>query len=119
MKKLIFTTLSVMAVGTAFAQKPMIDNSNDPKFRAANSVLSPAQKAKTGQNKNVVADWYSPTDWAEGAGAVNTGYVQFVMPDSLCKYIDEDDTIRRPYNISFGQIIDPKDDNIDLSSNPG
>jgi hypothetical protein len=40
------------------------------------------------------------------------------MPDSLCKYIDEGDTISRPYTIGAAQVIDPKDDNIDLSATP-
>jgi hypothetical protein len=118
MKKLIFTTLSLIAVGTAFAQQ-MIDNRNEPKFKASNDVLSPSQKAGNGFNKSVISDWYSPLDWFEAAGSVNTTYVQFIMPDSLCKYIDKDDTTRRSYNISIGQVFDPKDDNIDLSANPG
>jgi hypothetical protein len=116
MKKLIFTTLSLVAVGSAFAQQ-RIDNRNELKFKASNDVVTPAQQSK-GMSKSVVADWYSPIDWVEGVGATLTTYVQFVMPDSLCKYIDADDTIRRPYNISFGQILDPKDDNIDLGTNP-
>ncbi len=119
MKKLIFTALSVVAVGSAFAQQK-IDNRNETRFNAANKVVSPSQQQSMSKADNR-SDWFAPTDWAEasGAGAFMQTYVQFVMPDSLCKYIDEGDTISRPYNISFGQIIDPKDDNIDNSADPG
>lgn len=118
MKKLIFTTLSLIAVSSAFAQR-MVDNTNEPRHKAANDIASPAHQGTNGLGKSVISDWYSPLDWFTGAGAVTTTYVNFIMPDSLCKYIDEDDTTRRSYNISFGQVFDPKDDNIDLSTNPG
>lgn len=118
MKKLIFTALAVGAIGSAFAQQK-VDNRNDQRFKAANTVSSPAQR---NMGKAEISDWYDPTEWASSAGASSfiKTYVQFVMPDSLPKYIDAGDTIRRPYNISFGQIIDPKDANIEQSTvNPG
>jgi hypothetical protein len=113
MKKLIFTALAVGAISSAFAQQK-IDNRNDQRFKAENRVSSPANGTF---GKTQIPGWFSPTRWAEAAGASSfmKTYVQFVMPDSLVKYIDEADTIRRPYNISYGQIIDPKDDNIDLT----
>lgn len=117
MKKLIFTALAVGAISSAFAQQK-IDNRNDIRFKAANTV-SPISSNQLG--KTAVPGWYSPTDWAERAGAspYMKTYVNFILPDSLPKYIDENDTIRRFYNISYGQVIDPKDDFIDLTDDPG
>lgn len=126
MKKLIFTSLMVTAAGmfSANAQKSQapIDNRGDQTFKPSNYVEMPSKRnnAKLGK-VDQISDWYSPSDWAGAAGAdpFFQSFVNFVMPDSLAKYIDEGDTISRFYSMGVGQIMDPKDDNIDQSTNPG
>lgn len=124
MKKLIFTSLMVGAAGVFSASaQALIDNSAEKKFNAVNSVQMPSSKnqsAKLGK-ADQIADWYAPYDWAGSAGASPffQSFVQFLMPDSLAKVIDDGDTIQRFYNIAVGQVMDPKDDNIDQTTNPG
>jgi hypothetical protein len=117
MKKLIFTALSALTVGSAFAQQ-LVDNTKEKKHIS----LTPAAPMKhSSYGKATISDWYSPLDWASSAGASATleNFVNFLMPDSLAKFIDEGDTVRRSYKIGVGMVVDPKDDNIDLSQNPG
>lgn len=123
MKKLIFTSLMVGAAGvfSASAQAP-VNNRAAKTFKPANEVVMPSAKSATKLGKaDQIADWYAPYDWAGAAGAEPffQTYVNFIMPDSLAKYIDDGDTISRFYNLGVGQIMDPKDDNIDQTTNPG
>lgn len=123
MKKLIFTSLMATAAGmfSANAQAP-IDNRGDKTFKPSNYVEMPSKNNATKLGKvDQISDWYSPSDWAGAAGAEPffQSFVNFIMPDSLAKYIDEGDTISRFYSMGVGQIMDPKDDNIDQSTNPG
>lgn len=125
MKKLIFTSLMVGAVGVFSASaQALIDNSAEKTFKSSNDVVMPSEKSATKLSKaGQIADWYSPLNWAISAGAelFLKPYVRIIMPDSLPKYILDGDTIIRgnAYGLGFGQIIDPKDDNIDQTTNPG
>jgi hypothetical protein len=51
MKKLIFTTLSIFAAGSIFAQQK-VDNRNDIRFKASNEVQSASQRSMKNFNKD-------------------------------------------------------------------
>lgn len=120
MKKLIYSTLALTLTGSfAFAQKAPIHQTG-PRFKSENSDVQTVKRT-TSLGKATVSGWYEPVELG-GTGGASTfmqSFVQFVLPDSIPKYIDEADTIFRPQDISFGQVIDPKDDKIDLTANPG
>ncbi len=116
MKKLIFTTLSVVAALGAFSQAPV---KSGTKFNSA--TPAPAPKSTSSLGKATTSEWYEPYVFADKAGASTTWtrFVNFLFPDSTVKYIDEKGALTyMPGVTNVGQVLDPKDDNIDLTDNP-
>jgi hypothetical protein len=71
-----------------------------------------------------VSDWYNPVDmWSRSSvgGQFQSGrFVNFLMHDSLTKYINSTGTL--DYGVgatSIGQVLDPKDALISSTDNPG
>ena len=60
MKKLIFTSLMVGAVGVFSASaQALIDNSAEKTFKSSNDVVMPSEKSATKLSKaGQIADWY-------------------------------------------------------------
>ncbi len=120
MKKLILTALAALTIGTAaFAQK--IDNSKDPRYNSAGDVTNPYQKKDLNKAGEIVSDWYSVFGMVEKSpiGANLTTFVNFLVWDSLGKYIEDDGTIRYGGWQSTGHVMDPHDDAIQLTDLPG
>jgi hypothetical protein len=119
MKKLIFTTLSAMVLSSAFAQAPVTNGS--PRFECAGKAPVSKTQNTSVYGKTYSSEWYEPYVFADKAGASAswTRYVNFLFPDSLVKYIDNTGALSyMPGATNIGQVLDPKDDNIDLTDNP-
>ncbi len=121
MKKLVLSVASIFAFGAMQAQTfsaPTLVNgtpANIPTKQAKNQQLN-----KAGD----VADWYSPIDmWFKSpiGGQFETNrFVNFLIHDSLPKYINKDGVMRYGAgSTSIGQVLDPKDNLIDATDNPG
>lgn len=66
-----------------------------------------------------ISDWYFQTDWINSTGGSSNRYINFLMKDSLSKYVNSANTVTRGANvISAGSIIDARDPLIDYSNNP-
>lgn len=120
MKKLILTALAALTIGTAaIAQK--IDNSKDPRYNSAGDVTNPYIKKDLNKAGEIVSDWYSVFGMVEKSpiGANLSTFVNFLVWDSLGKYIEDDGTIRYGGWQSTGHILDPHDDAIQLTDLPG
>lgn len=118
MKKLIYTAALLFSVTGVMAQSQVQGPKGHPEAPGTPKITS---MKKNIMGKADVQEWYEPFNWLyakTGQGATLETFVQFLMPDSLAAYIDENDTTRRFYGIAVGQVIDPKDDIIDLD-NPG
>ncbi|MFI5222149.1 MAG: T9SS type A sorting domain-containing protein [Bacteroidia bacterium] len=119
MKKLIFTSLSTVFIMGASAQSPIV---NSPGFAPAEKtpIVSPVHSSSH-YGKTIVSNWYEPYVFASKAGASSTwqSYVNFLFPDSTVRYIDNNLNVTyMPGATNVGQVLDPKDDNIDLTDNP-
>lgn len=113
MKKLIFTLSSVISL-SVFAQAPLKNDTK--KFNVSGDISAPKKAANYG--KADVSNWYEPYRWVNAVDAEgNTLFsrsINFLFPDSLVKYIDETGAVTfMPGSTNFGQVIDPKDINID------
>jgi hypothetical protein len=117
MKKLLLVMVAGIATQVAMAQTLV---PREKGYEVANPNLSRPASNKS-LNKVVVSDWYDPIDmlnsYTQGNG-IET-FVSFSLPDSLPKYINSGDTAFRPQSIAFGQVIDPKDEIINQTDNPG
>lgn len=122
MKKLLLSGLSLLFLGfVATAQEPVKNDTK--KFKAANDEVATFTKNKAGSSlgKAATSYWYEAYNFAGKAGAESfmKGYVNFLFPDSLTKYMDETGAVTYgPGSTNVGQVLDPKDDNIDLTDNP-
>lgn len=108
---LFVVTVSVMAqqVKTISGRKLPIDWKNSQiRHFDRNSSLNKAAEA---------SDWYEPSAFVASMSTF-TDYVDFMLNDT-CKFITSDGTVDYRGNVVIGQVIDPKDDNIDLmTDNP-
>nr|MCU0423665.1 hypothetical protein [Bacteroidia bacterium] len=122
MKKLIYTALSLVIAGSAaLAQTPVQGRPGHKD--ASTSIESPVKNRHNKDlGKATVEEWYDPIDWLNaftaGGSSVQT-FVDFLMPDSIAQYRDNGDTVRRLYSMRVGQVIDPKDNVIQNTDNPG
>ncbi|MES2558233.1 MAG: T9SS type A sorting domain-containing protein [Bacteroidota bacterium] len=115
MKKLIFTALSALVSGGLFAQT--FSTPAEPKFQ-----YSPVQKPQaTRLNKTNISDWYNHLDFIakSNVSASLTGSWAFSYGDTLPKLLFSTGEPSNPTWMGFGQVLDPKDDLIDLTDNPG
>ncbi|MFN7313177.1 MAG: T9SS type A sorting domain-containing protein [Bacteroidota bacterium] len=121
MRKLVLTFAGSLAILAANAQQ------FESKQKNGTPANIPAKaKAEVYTKSGVdVSDWYNPIDlWARSSvGSQFTAanrFVNFIMHDSLAKYVDDDGSV--DYGVgatSVGQILDPKDQLISSTDNPG
>ncbi|MFY8021932.1 MAG: T9SS type A sorting domain-containing protein [Bacteroidia bacterium] len=119
MKKLLLSALAVVALGTAaFAQK--IDNSGEKRHAAIKDINNPFTRKNLGKGGTMVSDWYDVMDiiGKSNVGANLQGYVDFLVSDSLSKFVEDDGTIRYGGTTSVGQVLDATDDLIQLTDKP-
>ncbi|MCU0440955.1 MAG: T9SS type A sorting domain-containing protein [Bacteroidia bacterium] len=112
MKKLIFTFVGAITLTSLMAQSNL--NLKTEKFRVDHSASAPMH---TNFSKAEVSDWYFPQDWS-GIPANSETFVSFLISDSA-KFINTDGVASYPSRAAIAQVLDPKDDGIDLSENPG
>ncbi len=119
MKKLLLTALAALTIGSAaMAQK--IDNSKDRRFQAVGEARNPFQTKSLGKGGTMISDWYSIMDMMDqsNVGASLTPFVNFLVQDSLAKNVQDDGSIRYGAWQSVGQVLDPKDELINLTTWP-
>lgn len=120
MKKLLLSAACVLALGAVDAQ-----NISMPKVNLGTPANVPVKNTKQQLNKTGdVSDWYNPVDfWSRSSvgGQFSTNrFVNFIMHDSLSKYVDENGVIDYGNGAtSVGQVLDPKDELILSTDNPG
>ena len=120
MKKVLLTALAALSIGSAaMAQK--IDGSGEFKYHAEGVKVNPfkAQKPMK-KGGEPVSTWYDVIDMIEQstAGGGLRRYVDFLVHDSLNKFVDDDGSVRYGGTVSVGHIFDPKDDLIQNTDNP-
>lgn len=115
MKKLIFTLATLASLST-FAQQSF----ESPK-KFGQSVNVPEKSKSTARSKFDVSDWYNTMDMmgVSNVGASLARFVNFLYHDSLAVFVNDDGTRDNAGAVSVGQILDPKDDLIDQTQNPG
>jgi hypothetical protein len=120
MKKVLLTALAALSIGSAaMAQK--IDNSGEFKHHAEGVRVNPFKSQKPmKKGGEPVSAWYSTMEMMEesSVGSGIQGYVDFIVHDSLNKFVEEDGTIRYGGATSVGHVFDPKDDLIANTENP-
>lgn len=133
MKKLLLSASMLLTAGFAFAQ---VSNSASPvkptdvklKSTPVPVVVNQgkAPESSTRAKKAVVQDWYTPLNFVtdfQGAsspiGSVIRSSISFLNTDSNLKWITAEGEIARASFYSAGQVLDPKDDLIDNTENPG
>lgn len=114
MKKLIFTLAAVYALG-ATAQQGI----QGPNVFGSPANI-PAKPQKTTFDKFQIIDWYNPIQMFEASniGADLESFVNFMYHDSLAVFVRDDGSRDFVGATTIGQILDPKDDLIDLTNNP-
>ncbi|MES2656616.1 MAG: T9SS type A sorting domain-containing protein [Bacteroidota bacterium] len=112
MKKLILSTIGLGMALVSFSQQDMnIKNKGVLDVNKAN-----AHKSKT-LSKDARSEWYNPLDIL-GTADFKT-YIGFMMNDSLAKFIDDQGVASQGRTFqAMAQIIDPKDNAIDLGADP-
>lgn len=119
MKKVLLTAIAAVTIGTAaMAQK--IDNSKDRRFVSVSEKANPFNTKSLAKGGDFISDWYSVMDMIEksNVGSSLTTFVNFIMWDSLAKFVNDDATINYGGWQGAGQVLDPKDDLILLTDNP-
>ncbi len=119
MKKLLLSAIAALSIGSAaMAQK--IDNRSDIRHKAENVYANPFKNSTSNKGGEPVSAWYSTIDLIQksNVGTALQGYVDFMVHDSLNKFVEDDGTIRYGGTTSIGHIFDPKDDLIELTDNP-
>jgi hypothetical protein len=134
MKKLLLSASMLLTAGFAFAQvgngnAPVKEKNVDLRVKTVSVVVNPSNvntNSSTRAKKAVVQDWYQPlnfiTQFQGGEsplGAVLDRSISFVTADSNFKVVREDGAVSRPSFQSFGHVLDPKDDLIENTENPG
>jgi hypothetical protein len=119
MKKMLLSAVAALTLGSAaMAQK--IDNRNESRFPAANQPANPFKANQLKKGGEFISDWYSLPDITEqtNVGANLSEFVNFLVHDTLAKFVEDDGVIRYGSWVSVGQVIDPKDDLIQLTDKP-
>ncbi len=102
----------------SFAQN-RIDNSKTPIYKAQFSF---PKHSNTFNKKSTVSDWYSPLSFAFAdsiiGNSLTTG-IGFLQYDTLSKIVYADGVIGNNNWLSVGRVLDPKDDIIAKTNNPG
>lgn len=116
---MLLSAVAALTLGSAaMAQK--IDNRNESRFPAANQPANPFKANQLKKGGEFISDWYSLPDIIEqsNVGANLDEFVNFLVHDTLTKFVEDDGTIRYGSWVSVGQVIDPKDDLIQLTDKP-
>lgn len=119
MKKVLLTALAALSIGTAaMAQK--IDDRGNFRHHAEGVPVNPFQTKSHNKGGTALSTWFGVMDLVEKStvSAGIKGYVDFMIHDSLNKFVEDDGTIRYGATGSIGQVFDPKDDLIQLTDNP-
>lgn len=119
MKKLVLTALATLSLGVA-AMAQMIDPNSLPKIPHRGEVANPFNHKSLGKGGNFISDWYSIADMVGKSNIASslTPYVGFNTHDSLNKFVFSDGKVSWGYYTGYGQILDPKDDLIQLGDKP-
>lgn len=134
MKKLLLSTSMLLTASFAFAQlsnstAPVKEGNVDLRVKSIPVVVNTSnvnESTSTRAKKAVVQDWYQPlnfiTQFQGGEspiGAVLARSLSFVNADTNFKVVRADGEISRPSMFSYGQVLDPKDNLIENTENPG
>lgn len=123
MKKLLLSAACFVALNVVNAQ-----TFNAPKAVNGTPVNVPAKAEKSQLKKSDppvdVSDWYNPIQFWErsniGGQFTSNRFVNFMMHDSLSKYVNDDGTVTYGAGATtVGQVLDPKDGLIASTDNPG
>lgn len=116
MKKInLLIVLSIAAI-TVMAQQAKTITGRKLPVDLKNSQIRHFDRSSLGK-ADEASDWYIPQDFVSSLGTFQS-YVDFMLDDT-CKYVGSDGTVDYRANMVIGQVIDPKDDNIDLmTDNP-
>lgn len=123
MKKLLLTGLAVVTFGGLL--NAQVSPVNQPAVKRFQAADAPTGKATVNHfGKTDISDWYFTQEFTQNNNSpINDGlkrYVAFLGHDSLAKYIGDDGVLSYGVNwISAGCILDPKDEAIDMTNNPG
>jgi hypothetical protein len=118
MKKLLLLFVAGVTTSAAFSQSMI---KGEPGFKVTNPDEFSSPIGTRNQNKLTLSTWYDPVEWLVGF-TQNNGlqtFVSFLLPDSLPKRINAQDTIFRFHDLAVGQVIDPKDVIIQQTDDPG
>lgn len=122
MKKLLLSLAAFAAITAGFAQN--VPNRHPLIPDTEMNAISKDKSAKFG--KVDVESWYSPNDWIYKDPTISSGlknYVDFMYHDSNAKsvmmYTSGETTVYGLGQVSIAQVLDPKDDVIDYTDNPG
>ncbi|MES2780962.1 MAG: T9SS type A sorting domain-containing protein [Bacteroidota bacterium] len=118
MKKLIFTAF--IAAATMVQAQQAVKSGSVKNSPFTSEAPSPMKKNTLGKS-GTVSEWYSYPTFLQDAQLLGTsGSVAFMAHDSLAKYINTGDSIEYDRQLlAMGSVLDPKDDVIDNSQNPG
>lgn len=112
MKKLILSTIGLAMAFTSFSQQDLNLKHNG----ILDLNAKPAKKTGT-VSKAQREEWYNPLDILAN-GDFKT-YVGFMMHDSLAKFVDDQGVASQSRTFqAVAQIVDPKDNAIDLTPDP-
>jgi hypothetical protein len=112
MRKFYSVLAASLLAASAFAQTATkidvrqfpIGENRTRNFNNANGKLGKADPT---------SNWYIPQDFIANQATLSTG-VDFMLPDTNAKFINKDGTIDFRANAAIGQVLDPKDGNIEL-----
>lgn len=121
MKKLLLSAACVVALNAVNAQTYQ---AKEAKGRPANVPAKAPKAVQMNKAGDDITDWYNPVNFWErsnvGGQFASNRFVNFIMHDSLSKYIDDKGAIEYGQGAtSIGQVIDPKDNLISSTDNPG
>lgn len=119
MKKLTLSFTFLLATTLFLNAQQSIFNSNPIQGKALNQPVKTNTKS---YNKVDISEWYNTLDFVlkSNIGANIQYFVGFNTHDSLHKSVFSDGTIDYGRGAtSIGQVLDPKDDLIGLTDNPG
>ncbi len=117
MKKLVYTTLGLLATSVAFAQMSKV---HTPIPKGIKTVTKKSKPISSAYGKANLSDWYNVLQFAEASpigGAIET-YVGFMYHDSLAKIRYADGGSAYNQWIGAGAVIDPTDPAIENTNNP-
>ena len=113
MRKFYSVLAASLLAASAFAQTNMNLKKEILPYKRSFSNLNNKEMRKADPTSN----WYTPSDFIADQATFQSS-INVLMGDTSGKWINTDGTIRFGSAVdgAMGQVIDPKDDNIDLMS---